>query len=407
MTARPVHPLDVDLADLVDGLLDPDRTTAVETHLEGCLLCRIKCQRLRDAPPVALHVDRLFPAPPFPVPAGDSSATPVPDDLWLAGTGEGEGLLVLVLRTSGDRALVAPVTYDTDAADEETLIVGDLAVYPQLATELPRALLVHRLRGGVATTGAPVGAPISGPTDPRLDVRQYLADRLGSLEVHPPSPRARLMADLRELRGDHCVVRALDGWEDAVLAQRAGWAPLMTIDEVGIVLVVFDTPHGLADDLEFNAARAVLTRFNATAVVVLSADLSDLADVFDSASLNYGVDAPSGRRTPPRPLISGLSPFDAIAKFLYQTSGARAGAATTRGPVERVDVVALLRDAASAALADAVRQASRFKIAPKRRGYESVADAEDAFQAVLQSAFDREQIGQALVDLASPPEGEL
>jgi hypothetical protein len=428
MTAsQPVHPLDVDLADLVDGTVDADRAAALEAHLAGCLLCRIKRQRLRDAPPVTLDLDRAFPAPSFRVAVPeDAIADPAVDELWLAGAGDerDQRMFVLVLRTQGERVLVAPVTFDVEAADDETLIVGadhsplhaGLAIYPTLATELPRSLLVQRL-GAISTTGAGAGAPITGPSDPRIEIRQYLADRLDSMEeqrpdpataadappAHPSQIRSSLIADLRDLRGDTCAVRPLDDWGDVLLAHHAGWTPLATVDEVGVVLVVLDTPHGLADDDDFNAGRAVLTRFNATALVVLASAVSELADAFDSPALNYGIEAPSGRRTPPRPLISGLSPFDAIAKFLDQTSGARVAASATRVPVTRVDVAAVLRETASTALADAARQASRFKIAPKRRGYESVAEAEDRFQAVLGQAFDvdPQSVAQALIDLAA------
>ena len=50
----PAHPLDIELADLVDGALDQARAAEVEAHLAGCLLCRVKCQRLRAAPPLGL-----------------------------------------------------------------------------------------------------------------------------------------------------------------------------------------------------------------------------------------------------------------------------------------------------------------------------------------------------------------
>jgi len=405
MTDRPAHPLDVDLADLVDGLVEADRAAELEAHVDGCLLCRIKRQRLRKAPPATLHLDRAFDAPRFPIPPLDAvGAAPATGELWLAGAaGHGDDrLLVLVLRTSGDRPLVAPVTFDVEAADDETSIVDDLAIYPRLATELPRSLLIQRVRAGLTTAGATAGPPIAGATDPRLEVRQCLADRLGSMEAARPGPRAALMADLRELRGRFCAVRALEDWGDVALGNHARWVPLFTIDEVGVVLVVLDTPHGLADDGDFNVARAVLTRFNATGLVVLSSSLSDSAEVFDAPSLNYGVDAPSGRLAPPRPLIAGLSPFDAISKFLDQTSGAKLGQTAARPPVERVDVNAVLREAGAAALAGAARQASRFKITPKRRGYESAPGMEAAFQAVLARALDGEEIGGVLVALAAP-----
>lgn len=397
-----VHPLDVELADLVDGILDPSRTLALESHLAGCLLCRVKRRRLQDAPPAVLDLDRPFPAPAFVVPTDDDAvAQPAPNELWLV-RAEDEHLLVLVLRNDGQRVLAAPVTYDIGAADDETLVVGDLAIYPRLATALPTSLLVRRM-GSVSTTGATSGGPITSPTDPRLEVRQYLADRLGEL-----MEQSSLVADLRDLRGETCQVRPMTGWGDVDLAAAADWTPLMTVDEVGIVLVVIDTPHGLADDADFHVARSVLTRFNATALVVLASALSELADVFDSPSLNYGIDTPSGQRTPPRPLISGLAPFDAVGKFLDQTSGARIASATTRGPVERVDVGAILRQAAAAALTDAARQSARFKITPKRRGYESVGGpaTEDRFQALLKQAFDADgaAVAQGLVDLSQERE---
>ena len=231
-------------------------------------------------------------------------------------------------------------------------------------------------------TSAGAGTAIVGATDPRLEVRQCLADRLGSLEEQAPDPgtaadapaplpehfRSSLIGDLRVLRGHLCTVRPLYGWGDVVLAHRAGWEPLVTIDEVGVVLVGLDTPHGLVDDADFDAARSVLTRFNATALVVLARAISDLAEVFDSSSLNHGIDAPSGRHTPPRPLISGLTPFDAIGKFLDQTTGARATAPPSRGAVTRVDVGDILREAAGVALGEAVRQGVPVQDRPQAAG---------------------------------------
>jgi anti-sigma factor RsiW len=422
------HPLDVDLADLVDGVLDDARTAQVEAHLTECLSCRLKVERLVGSPAAPAIVDRTLPSPGFLVPAvepaGDEAST---GDLWLAGPdpdspdGSDERVMVVVLGAQDDgRLLVAPVTFDVEAADEETLVVDaahsplrtGLAVHPRLATEVPAAVLVGRLGsfGPGADLGAvrPGVAAVAGASDPRLDIRQYLADRLCSLEEQPPDPatgadapapgvdhvRSALIGDLRSLRGHSCTVRPLYDWGDVLAAHRAGWEPLVTVDEVGVVLVVFDTPHGLVDDSDFDDARSVLTRFNGTALVVLAGAISDLAEVFDSSSLNHGIDAPSGRHTPPRPLISGLTPFDAMAKFLDQTTGARTAAPASRGPITRVDVGDILREAAGDALAEAARQGARFKILPKRRGYESVAGAGEPFAAALGRAFD----GGSVVD---------
>jgi hypothetical protein len=406
------HPLDVDLADLVDGVLDAARADEVEAHLDGCLLCRLKRRRL-DGTPAPGGGGSPLPAPAFVVPATEAGGEPAPDDLWLAG--DGDRLLVFVQAVAGDRVTVAPVTFDVGAADDETVIVEQspfrtsVAVHPALATEIPRAALTARV-GALALTGS-AGPPIAGLTDPRLELRQHLATALAAFAdptvtvgagAPPPRPeqvRSTLIADLRTLRGRACDVRSLDGWADLVLAEHRGWVPLATVDEVGVVLVVLDTPHGLEDELDFDAARSVLTRLNASALVVTTTALSELADVFDAAALHAGIDMPSGAHNPPRPLISGLVAFDAIAKFLDQHSGARAMSPPTRSAVTGVDVADVLREAAAAAAVDAARQGARFKIVAKRRGYESLAGAEDALAAALAKAFEGESVVDALMDI--------
>jgi hypothetical protein len=406
------HPLDVDLADYVDGALDAARAAELEAHLDDCLLCRLKRRRLEGAPAPA-SAKGFLPGPAFDVPAFEAGGEPAVDDLWLAG-GE-DRLLVLVRGVAGDRVTAAPVTFDIEAADDETVIVEQspfrtaVAVHPALALEIPRSALTARL--GTLSVAGDRGAPIAGPSDPRLELRQHLADHLaafadpplaGAGDGPPPRPaqvRSTLIADLRAMRGRACAARPLDGWGDLVLAEQRGWTPLATVDEVGVVLVVFDTPHGLEDELDFDAARSVLTRLNASAVVVLTGELSELADVFDAAALHAGIDMPSGAHNPPRPLISGLVPFDAMAKFLDQHSGARAMGAPTRSPLARVEVADVLREAAAAAAADAARQGARFKIAPKRRGYESLAGAEEAIAAALATAFEGGSVVEALQDL--------
>lgn len=406
------HPLDVDLADLVDGVLDAGRAAHVEAHLDECLLCRRKRRRLEGTPAPAPGGGPL-PAPAFDVPAAEAGGEPTVDDLWLAGADD--RVLVLVRGVAGDRITAAPVTFDVEAADDETVIVEEspfrtaVAVHPALAMEIPRSALTAKV--GVLSPAGATGAPIAGPSDPRLELRQHVADLLGAL-AEPPAPaaadgppprpeqvRSRLIADLRSMRGRACAARSLDAWGDLVLAEQRGWAPLVTVDEVGVVLVVFDTPHGLEDEVDFDAARSVLTRLNASALVVLTGELSALADVFDAAALHAGIDMPTGAHNPPRPLISGLAAFDAIAKFLDQHSGARAMSAPTRSPVASVDVAEVLREAAAAAVADAARQGARFKIAPKRRGYESLAGAEDAIAAALRTAFEGGSVVAALQEL--------
>lgn len=412
MTSRPAHPLDVDLADLADGLLDAESAAGIDAHLGECVLCRLKHWRLLSAP--AAGAARPFPSPAFAVPALEAGGDPAVGEVWLAGADE--RIAVVVLGAGGQTVLVAPLTLDVDTADDESEIVdsplGPAVLHPALAADLPLSALVARLAGRVDRSTPTAGPPLAGDTDPRLALRSHLGDWLAPADDTPPPAgteqvRSTLIADLRALRGAACDVRPLDSWAGAVAADRLGWTPLAVVDEVGIVLVALDTPHGLADDADFDAARAVLTRFNASALVVVAGELSDLGDVFDAASLNHGIDMPSGAHTPPRPLIAGLTAFDAIAKYLDQHSGARAMTAPSRRAVAAVDVPGLLRDAASAATVDVARQGARFKIAPKRRGYESVADAPDALGAALATAFTPgASVVEALLGLAGTDEAE-
>ena len=416
-SSGPAHPLDIDLADFVDGILDEPRALQLEAHLAGCAVCRIKRLRLDQAPRAGpVRGGEPFTSPAFEVPQVDEDAVPATGELWLAG-GE-ERVLVLVLGPHGhERVLVAPVTLDVAAADDRTVVVDasrsplgtGVVLHPAQATALPRTVLAGRV--GTLSTAAELPALLAGDApdtttgtaidtdaDPRLELRGHIADRLGDLEHD--QVRSALIDDLQALRGAACAVRALDAWPDLVDADRSGWAPLAIVDEVGVVLVVLDTPHGLVDDRDFDVARAVLTRCNASALVVLTRELSDSADVFDASALNHGIDMPSGAHTPPRPLISGLVAFDAVTKYLDQHSGARAMSLPTRGPLARVDVGDLLREAAAAAVADSVRQGARFKILPKRRGYESLADAPDALGEALGQAFTGGSVAEALLELA-------
>ena len=214
------HPLDIDLADFAGDLVEEARREALEDHLGGCLLCRIKVHRLRDA---------LGERPEAPDPArsgADASAGKsawlsvtvprvavadvsvgrlAPGQLWAAG--KEERLLVLVVREGNRRVVVVPVTFDVAGADDGTIVVQaahspfdmDIAVYPALLAELPELSLVacfgqlveaddvDRLLAG-ALPGTARGAAIDGPTDPRLEFRQMLADRLEALHEMAREP---------------------------------------------------------------------------------------------------------------------------------------------------------------------------------------------------------------------------
>ena len=439
------HPLDIDLADFAGDLVDEARREALEDHLGGCLLCRIKVRRLRDAPgepPEARHPARSGADVSAGIGAGLSVMAPrvsvadvsagrlAPGQLWAAGNEE--RLLVLVLREGNGRVLVVPVTFDVPSADDETIVVEAalspfemaIAVYPALPAELPRFSLVacfgqlveagdvDRLLAG-ALPGTARGEPIDGPADPRLEFRQMLADHLGALEGIAPGPgiaadappagperlASVLAAELRDRRGQRCRLYRLSSWE-GLLAGTKGWTPVATVDELGTVLVVFDTRSGLASGDDFNAALSVLTRYNATAVVVLATSISPNAELFDAASLSYGIGVPSGETSPPAPLLSGLAPADAIAKFLDQSSAWSQTSWPGRASTAPSDVIATLSRSAAWAIEEVVRKGRRAKIAPKAAGYASVELLARDLEDVLQGALAGDHVAQRLSGLA-------
>jgi hypothetical protein len=434
------HPLDVDLADLAEDLLDPSRREAVEDHLSGCLLCRIKLRRLREAldersgpslTSTAADAGELRLSVPPVLAAGIDAEHPAPGQLWV--TSGQERLIVIVARVTEGRAFVAPVTFDVLAADEDTVVVDailsplgmSVALYPDLAVELPTPLLaacfgtlvepadVAQLLAGTLS-GTRRGEPIEGPTDPRLEFRQLLADHVGAQEeirpdpdtaadAPPPRPESvasALAVELRRRRGEACKVRRLGSWEELLLAYSKGWTALASVDEEGTVLVVFDTPTGLAASDDFNTALAVLTRFNATAVVVLATSLSRYVDVFDAPSLSYGIGVPSGGVSPPAPLLSGLALADAIVKFLDKHSAWSESPWSERASTTPADVSMTLSGEAHSAIEEIVRQGSRAQIAPKIAGYTSIATLGGDVAGLLQRALGGEPLAQHLLDLA-------
>ena len=99
----------------------------------------------------------------------------------------------MVLAVIDDRVLVAPVTLDVEAADEETVWsttpLGLAAASPAGDGGPPDRSWSTRDRGRAPAGGESDAAPaIVDATDPRLEVRQHLADRLGSFDGPPPDP---------------------------------------------------------------------------------------------------------------------------------------------------------------------------------------------------------------------------
>ena len=218
------HPDVMLLAGLTDGTLQPVDAAAVTAHLDSCALCRIAAYRVRDTvlePPSSDQLAALASAAPtIPesmIQALSAPHRPVPQsgELWRAGTTSGE--LVWIRRVLDDALAVLPVTFDTDFADDDTLLIAEsdsplgieLAVFTALEAHIDPSALLHRYaalditrdveeirsarRARRAPAAVAVGAPVRSAQDQRLEYRRELADRLAVLSpeaLHPDTDSA-------------------------------------------------------------------------------------------------------------------------------------------------------------------------------------------------------------------------
>ncbi len=400
MSASAHHPLDTDLLDLVDGILPPEVADAVEAHLAGCVLCRIKHQRLRGEPPTE-HVDHVdlgdADIPPFrPVDSMDASpATAAPGELWL--TGGDEAVMVVIRQIlTPSLALVAPVTFDVEAADAGTIVVDPdasplglpLAIHDGMPMPLPLGVLRSRIVPTrpvdllAVTAGDPGvrrGSPLEDPADPRHEMRQHIADRLLAL-----SPRGdgfdEIRDQLNDLRHGGSTVEPFAtpaGCPD-------GWLGLGRVVERHLGILVIGTPAGLLTESDYVAARGVAVRWHASALIIGSPGGATV-DLYTPKGLYDAQQVPLGHRSP-EPTVSGLDLTDSVTKFFDLHPLWHVPAASETRPVSTIDVSELLERNTHAAVADLAGRAVRG--AEKRQGYQRASTRTDELAAILRRALE-------------------
>ena len=426
------HPLDTDLLDFVEGSLDDAGSDAVETHLAICLLCRIKRQRVTGVAPIELTDVRGVSVPEFgAIEIEDAPGTAAQSgELWLTASDEATMVLVRSVRANDYGIVVVPVTLDVEAADSGALLIDTsasplatpIAIYDRLPVSLSPSALSGRvspLRGDVdllslvaGDPGVSRGSPLDGPSDPRLEVRQYLSDRLVALESYeseessddpPPNDSGSRLADLRQgivlRRGPSCEVEEL-GSLPSLPETSAAWRGFACIKDFNVRIIVIDTPGGLNEESDYVCARALLTRLDGSALVVCMSN-ADTADLFDPPTLFHAFELPNGMRAS-KPLISGLSLVDTVAKFLEQRRVMISSIGASVQHAARVDVQEILAEQVAGAVDATVGRASRFG-AEKREGYIALAGLADDLSEVLKTALESEFDPQWIVALV---EGE-
>ena len=403
------HPLDADLLDLVEGTLAPEAAGAVEAHVAGCVLCRIKCQRLGGEPPIDLVDLDDADLPRFrPVDTVDAPpATARPGELWLT---DGDEAIMVLIRQILDASLglVVPVTFDVEAADATTVVIDahasplglPLAIHDGIPWRLPLAVLRSRvvpahpvdlLAAADGQPGVTRAIALEGPADPRHEVRQHLADRLLALspvagETVPPSSEIT-EADGFDLVREQLEDLRLTGSTVDPFATPAGcpdgWLGLGQVVERHLSILVIGTPAGLITEPDYAAARAVAVRWHASALVVCSPE-GRTVDLYTPKGLYDAVQVPLGHRSP-EPAVSGLDLADSIRKFFDLHPLWHVPAASETRPVPSVDVSQLLERNGRAAAASLAGRAVRGP--GKREAYQRASAQGDELAALLQRAL--------------------
>lgn len=434
MSIRPAsaHPLDTDLLDFVEGVADRAVASNIEAHLAGCVVCRIKRQRLSGAPPMDFVDPTTVVSPTFErlTTEDEVPENAKPGQLWLT-TGE-EPALVLVrsVRQSGDGVVVVPVALDLEVADDAVRVLDGsasplpvpIAIWDTLVVSLPVTALAERVatRGdvdvsdvGATGPGVSRGTALEGPADPRHEVRQYLLDRLTALETYDDEDPTDSADELSPTRRFETVKNEFEWRRPWCDVQRLGPLPVhpdIAESWVGICRIVDFTTHvavvqtnsRLSTARDFDQAQALFVRLNVSALAVCTAS-TDVADIYDPPSLFGAIELPEGTRSA-GPLISGLSLVDALDKYLGQK---QVLLSTIAGPTQHaptIDVAAVLGSAVEAAVDQTAGRAPRLRD-EKRSGYEQLTPWKQQLARTLRRALEPDfdpAVIERLIDEGKP-----
>jgi hypothetical protein len=286
-----------------------------------------------------------------------------------------------------------------------------MVVHQDLVFTLPSQALNQRVvsvRSGIdlltlseGEPGVSRGEPLSGPDDPRLEIRQDLVDRIGlagpqategPVQGEGSPSVASLQDELQFRRGPQCIVEELASLP-RLAHTPADWTGVAYIRDFAVRVIVIETPSGLTDDNDVASAQALITRLDGSAIAICRPNIGNV-DLYDAPTLFRAFRLPDGDRVS-APLISGLNLLDTIAKYLDQKRVLLSTASTTSQRAPRVDVREIVKESTAAAVDTTVRRAPRLA-KEKRLGYERLESKGSQLAELLIKAlepdFDPEDI---------------
>lgn len=366
-------------------------------------------------------------------------AGPQAGELWRArrpGAGAGAVVMVWLRSITPTSALAVPVSFDTDLADEDTLILpGDasplglpLALHPAAETTVDRHSLVDRLgsidpaaveaaraahgrvhaaaparlEGGIAAsdvgTPAPleegIGAPGAGEADQEWWPLETLTDGADVLKA------------IHQVLGDaHPGARIAPRPAASAGAEHLSAVALVAELDAFVLVAVLDhqrdaarLDHPLEGAARLEAARQVLHSdqlLNAVCLVEPGAPF--LSVVIDRRDVVAAIETPSGELRPPRQSRPPAPVGIALSKYLDATITPFGRLARTFVEGQALDPRALAVDVSADAVRTVEASAKGFKTEGKRPGYERVQRHKAAITRLVEEALNRPDVDVAAI----------
>ena len=339
-------------------------------------------------------------------------------------------VLVRSVRENGWGIVVVPVILDVEVADSGALVVDasaspidtPIAIYQRMTISLPLSALAARIvpmRGGIdlwaltaSDPGVTRGSGLQGATDPRIELRQYLADRLVALDGHEdnhPDDRDDAGGAFVAGEGDDEIfeelVRGFFGTPteaEQISLQRAesippSWRGIARVHKFNQAVLLIDTANGLQDE-DRHFAASLCDEFHGSAVAIMADADRGRTDIYPRAHLIGQTSVNSGEVVT-GPIITGQMVV-VIERFLdYLTEIPHASGQQIESK-HLVDPKAILASKVVDALSEQVDAGGSATTPSKKKGYQSVADDGDALTSILLTAFSGELDLQAIRELS-------
>lgn len=399
------HPLTSDLLDFVEGTLSEAESRSIDKHLAGCVLCRIKRQRLTNVPPVELSDIHDVVLPTFSPVRSErlDGSEAVRGELWTTAGEDGAIVLIRSVRDSDWGVVVVPVIFDVEVADSGAVVLDEsasplrtpIAIYERMTISLPLSALAARLvldRAGIdlwslapGDPGVTRGSGLQGATDPRIELRQYLSDRLVALNPHEPEGPSddEIFEELvRGLYGQPTVA------DQITLEQAepvpASWRGIARVHKFGRAVLFIDTTNGLEDE-DRRFAVSLCDKLHGAAVAIMAGSDPSRTDLFPRSFLVGETSIDSGDLMT-GPLITGQM-VEVITRYLDHLTEIPDSDEHTTETKHLVDPKEILASKVAEALSQQVAAGKLAEIPSKKEGYQSVADDAEALTEIVQRAF--------------------